>query len=62
VKDLARILHVEYFSSVSHSDSLVTSELGHLVQDITAACQAHEQDAVSVRTKLVGLVDFITTM
>ena len=47
VKELARELHTRHFSSVNPSDSLVTSELGCLVQDITTACQAHEQDIVS---------------
>ena len=49
VKELARELHDRHFSSVNPSDSLVTSELGRLVQDITAACQAHELDTVSIK-------------
>ena len=48
VKALARELHTQHFSSINPSDSLKTSELGRVVQDITAACQAHEQDMVSI--------------
>ena len=54
VKELARELHTRHFSSVNPSDSLVTSKLGCLVQDITTACQTHEQDIVSTR-QLVAL-------
>ena len=50
VKELARELHTRHFSAISLADSVVTSELGRLVQDITAACQAHEQDVVSYCT------------
>ena len=49
MKELARELHTRHFSSIDPSDSLVTSELGRLVQDITSACQAHEQDIVSIK-------------
>ena len=61
MKELARELHTCHFSSIDPSDSLVTSELGRLVQDITAACQAHEQDTVSIRKTCQVFVTTSTT-
>jgi len=47
VKELARELHTQHFSSINPDGCLVTTELGRVVQDMVTACQGHNQDTVS---------------